>query len=118
MNRRFLFACGVALSLAACNKPSEGDCKKAIGNIKTLLGTDRMSTDSGVSAAWIRTCRGGAKKSSVKCAMEASTIDQLRRCGILKNPEIDALLSEPAPAPIPTSAAPPAAGHDHLPTDR
>ncbi len=94
------------VSLAGCDKPSEGDCKKAIANIRRLLGTDNLTEDAGQSAAWIRSCRGNAKKSSVKCAMEASTVDQLRRCGLLADEDF-AELAEPArPAPVDAAAAP------------
>ncbi|MCL4224674.1 MAG: hypothetical protein KJZ91_09460 [Myxococcales bacterium] len=95
------------VSLAGCDKPSEGDCKKAIANIRRLLGTDNLTEDAGQSAAWIRSCRGNAKRSSVKCAMEASTVDQLRRCGLLADADF-ADLEEPArPAPVDAAAAPP-----------
>ena len=77
-------------ALAACDKPSATDCKKAIANIRVLLGTDKLTDDAGQSAAWVRSCQGSAKKSSVKCAMEASTVDQLKRCGLLKAEDLEA----------------------------
>lgn len=76
-------------ALTACDKPSETDCKKAIANIRLLLGTDKMTEDTGQSAAWVRSCQGSAKKSSVKCAMEASTVDQLKRCGLIKAEDLE-----------------------------
>ncbi len=82
--KRLIVALVAVYTLAACDKPSEGDCKKAIANIRALLGTDKMTDDAGETAAWVRSCRGSAKKSTVHCAMEASTIDQLKRCGLLK----------------------------------
>ena len=111
MKNGFLIAAAL-IGLVACNKPSEGDCKKAIANIRTLLGTDRMSSDTGVSAAWVRSCRGNAKKSSVQCAMEASTVEQLGRCGLLKADEIELLIKEErekaaAPPPAPPAQPPP-----------
>jgi len=77
---------------AACNKPSESDCKRAIQNIRVLLGTDKLSQNSSSNAAWVRSCRGNAKKSSVKCAIEASTIEQLQRCGLLEGEEMDEMI--------------------------
>ena len=86
-----MFALVVA-GLAACDKPSETDCKKAIANIRLLLGTDKMTDDAGQSAAWVRSCQGSAKKSTVKCAMEASTVDQLKRCGLVKEEDLQVLM--------------------------
>ncbi len=100
------------VALAACEKPSEGDCKKAISNIRRLLGTDKMTEDTGQSAAWVRSCRGSAKQSSVSCAMEASTVDQLKRCGLLKAADFDELLDTP---PGPGSAKVPALAPDAAP---
>jgi hypothetical protein len=87
--KKLLSLAFIAGALVACDKPSEGDCKKAINNIRVLLGTDKLTEDTGQTAAWIRSCQGSAKKSSVKCAMEASTVDQLKRCGMLKNVDLE-----------------------------
>jgi hypothetical protein len=113
MMKRILLACGL-MALVACNKPSEGDCKRAIANIRVLLGTDKLTTESDQSAGMVRSCRGSAKKESVKCAMEASTVEQLKRCGLLKGEEIDELMAPgllPPPAVVPAPPAePPAPG--------
>ena len=95
------FLCGL---VAACDKPSEADCKKAIANIRVLVGTDKMTEDTGQSAAWVRSCQGSAKKSSVKCAMEASTLDQLKRCGLIKAEDFEAPASGSGSAPASGSA--------------
>jgi hypothetical protein len=87
--KKLLSLAFIAGALVACDKPSEGDCKKAINNIRVLLGTDKLTEDTGQTAAWIRSCQGSAKKTSVKCAMEASTVDQLERCGILKGVDLE-----------------------------
>ncbi|MBZ0238417.1 MAG: hypothetical protein K8M05_39255, partial [Deltaproteobacteria bacterium] len=88
-----------AVGLAACDKPSEGDCRKAIENIRRLLGTDTLTEDTGQTAAWIRSCVGSARKSSVKCAMEASTVEALQRCGLVKPEDMKDLAPAPARGP-------------------
>ena len=104
---------GVSM-VAGCDKPSESDCKQAITNIRTLMGTSKMSVESATDAAWIRSCRGAAKKASVKCAMEARSLDQLKTCGLLKGKqleEIEAIEQElkamQTPPPPPVDAAVP-----------
>lgn len=98
MTKRILLALAM-FALVGCSKPSEGDCKRAIANIRALLGTDKLTEDSGQNSAWVRSCRGSAKKESVKCAMEASTVEQLKRCGLLKGEELDELMA-PIPGPV------------------
>lgn len=92
-------------ALAACDKPSEGDCKKAIANIRLLLGTDKLTEDTGQSAAWVRSCQGSAKKSSVNCAMEASTLDQLKRCGLIKAEDLESPPAGSASGSAPASGS-------------
>jgi hypothetical protein len=82
------------LSLAsvgsACDKPSEGDCRKAIDKIRTLTGTAKMEGATNVDAA-IRACRGNGSKKSVQCAMDASSLEQLERCGLISADEMNDL---------------------------
>src|SRR5690606_14409976 len=89
--------------------------KKAIENIRALLGTDTLTEDTGQTAAWIRSCVGSARKSSVKCAMEASTLEALQRCGLVK-PEDMKDLAPAAPTPAPGTAAPTPAPGTAAPT--
>jgi hypothetical protein len=76
------------LFLVACNKPSEGDCRKAVQRIRELQGTANIEGTSDIESA-VRSCRGNASKESVKCAMEASSLEALERCGILSKEEIE-----------------------------
>jgi hypothetical protein len=123
-----LFAVWMCAALATgCDKPSSSECKRAIGNIRTLMGTAQMSIEGSADAAWIRSCRGAAKKSSVTCAIEAKSLDALKACGLLKGKqleEIDQLdrdlqklrpgkptsapVGSAAPAPAPIGSAAPA----------
>ncbi|MBK9030536.1 MAG: hypothetical protein IPL61_04220 [Myxococcales bacterium] len=81
---------GLALTLVAgCEKPSETDCKKAIANIRQQMGTAKMSAEGATDAAWVRSCRGTAKKKSVQCAINARSLEELKACGLLKAKEID-----------------------------
>jgi hypothetical protein len=92
--KKFVVLVVAMCALAGCDKPSESDCKKAIANIRLLLGTDKLTEDTGLSAGWVRSCQGSAKRSTVKCAMEASTVEQLQRCGLVKPEDFE----DPAPA--------------------
>jgi hypothetical protein len=74
------------LLLVGCNKPSESDCRKAIENIRRLTETDKIQGTDDIEAA-VRSCRGNASKESVKCAIEASSREQLVRCGLLSEEE-------------------------------
>lgn len=84
----------VALLLCvACNKPAEGDCRKAIEKIRQLTGTANIQGGADIEAA-VRSCRGNASKESVKCAMEASSLEQLERCGIVSKEDLDDIKAE------------------------
>ncbi len=71
--------------LAACDKPSEDSCHKAIANMKALLGTANLNDDAGLQAE-IRRCKGSSSKKSVQCAINATSLDALRACGFTKIP--------------------------------
>jgi hypothetical protein len=74
-------ALGLVAGLSGCEKPSDADCRKALANIRHLTGTDQTSTGGELEAA-VRSCRGNGKKKTVKCAIEATTLDELRACGL------------------------------------
>jgi hypothetical protein len=80
----------LGLASASCNKPSEGDCRKAIQRIRELTGTAKIEASEDIEAA-VRSCRGNASKASVRCAKEASSLEQLERCGLLSKEEIEDL---------------------------
>lgn len=81
--KRFALAFVVVFSslVAGCNKPAEEDCKKAIENMRKLMGTDAYVTDIQPS---IRRCRGGSSKDSVACAAAAKSRAELEACGFAK----------------------------------
>jgi len=81
------------LFAGACNKPSEGDCRKALERIRELTGTANIQGGADVEAA-VRSCRGNSSKEQVKCAMEASSLEQLERCGIVGKEELEAIKAE------------------------
>lgn len=107
--KRFL-AIALLLSATACSKPSEDDCRKAIHRIRELQGTATIQGNEDIEAA-VRSCKGNAKKESVKCAAEASSLDQLERCGLLSKEDIEAIREEqkaqtpPVPPPAPAADA-------------
>ncbi|HTM21797.1 MAG TPA: hypothetical protein VL172_14855 [Kofleriaceae bacterium] len=71
-------AAALALLGAACNKPSEDDCKAAVARIRKLQGNER--DDPAIERAAIRSCRGSASKKSVRCILEANTMEDLKKC--------------------------------------
>ena len=67
---------------AGCNKPTAEDCRAAIANMQKLLGTD-AAAKNGDNEGEVRRCKGASSKESVACAMKASTLDELKACGIM-----------------------------------
>ena len=77
---------GLALVLSVgCNKPSGGDCRKAIANMQVLLGTEHLAHDSDIEGE-VRRCKGSSKKKAVDCAIAAKSIDDLRACDFMRIP--------------------------------
>ena len=61
----------VALVLGtACSKPSEDDCRKALSNMQSLLGTEYISKNSDIQGE-VRRCKGGSSRKAVACAIAA-----------------------------------------------
>jgi hypothetical protein len=82
--KRFAVVLGLVVLTGACDKPAEEDCRKALANVRSLLGTQ---DDAGDVQGDIRRCRGGSKKKNVECAMSATSIEQLKTCDFFKVPE-------------------------------
>ncbi|HVK87889.1 MAG TPA: hypothetical protein VM513_27405 [Kofleriaceae bacterium] len=91
MTRKLLAVVLVVVGLGACDKPSEEDCRKAISNMQTLLGTDKLLAVEDLQGA-VRRCKGSSSKKSVQCAIEATSVEALDKCGVM--PE-----SKPEPEP-------------------
>jgi hypothetical protein len=81
--KRIAIVVGLLALAGACNKPSEESCRKALANMKALLGTESAAAD--VSGD-VRRCRGGSSKRAVDCAVRARTLDELRGCDLFKLP--------------------------------
>lgn len=76
---------------AGCRaKPSESECRKAIANIRELTGTANIQGTDDIESA-VRSCRGNATPESVRCAIEAGSLDQLERCGLLSKEEVEGI---------------------------
>ena len=74
-----LFIAGAWLATAAgCDKPTPGECKRAIENIRQVLGTSQQSEFASATNAWVRSCRGSAKKKAVRCAIESASVEALK----------------------------------------
>lgn len=94
--------------VAACNKPSEENCRKALANMRSLLGTDSALSNTD-SAGDVRRCVGGSTKKAVECAMNAKTLDELRACDFMGSKKSAASSTTTTP-PVPTGGSAPAAG--------
>ena len=75
----------VVFSAAACNTPSDSACRKAIQNMRSLLGTDSPTNQSDIEGD-VRRCKGGSRKKAVECAGNAKPLDELRACDFMKVP--------------------------------
>ncbi|HWO20561.1 MAG TPA: hypothetical protein VNO30_17445 [Kofleriaceae bacterium] len=82
--KRFAVVLGLVVLSGACDKPAEEDCRKAISNVRTLLGTQDTPGDL---EGDIRRCKGGSKKQNVECAKNATSLEQLKACEFFKVPE-------------------------------
>jgi hypothetical protein len=101
--KRFALVLGLVVLASACEKPSEENCRKALTNVRSLLGTEAPEADK---EGDVRRCKGGSTKKTVECAMNATSIEQLQACGFFKTmPKKDS-----AGAPAPAGGAPAPAG--------
>jgi hypothetical protein len=97
-------------ALGGCNKPTEESCRKALTNIRHLLGTENLSQGAETIESEVRRCRGGSTRASVDCAIRATTIEELRKCKVGELPaDAGAAPAAPAAAPSAAPAAPAAA---------
>ncbi len=78
--KRFAVVFGLVVLAGACDKPSEENCRKALANMRTVLGTEAAAADA---EGDVRRCKGGSSKKSVECAINATTREQLTACGFL-----------------------------------
>ncbi len=109
------------VAMSGCNKPSDEACRKAIKNMRSLMGTDGPTSTADIDGD-VRRCKGGSNKKAVECAGNATTLEELRACDFMKvptkTPAADgsgtAAPTPPTPTPDPgagsTGSAPPAAG--------
>jgi hypothetical protein len=92
--------------LTGCNKPSEDNCRKALANIRHLLGTEHLSQADQTIEGEVRRCRGGSRRASVDCAIKATNLEQLRACKLIDIPTTTPAPATPAPAtPAPATPA-------------
>ncbi len=80
MRRLFLIA---VLALSACDKPDPESCRKALLNVQHLNGTENPNDPASLEGE-VRRCRGGSSKESVECAIKATSLDELHKCGFHK----------------------------------
>jgi len=73
------------LVFAACEKPSDDSCRKALSNMRDLLGTESATGGRDLEGD-VRRCRGGSSKKAVDCAAAATSLDELEKCEFMKMP--------------------------------
>jgi len=104
--KRFALVLGLVVLAGACDKPTEENCRKALTNMRALLGTESPEADK---EGDVRRCKGGSTKKTVECAMNATSIEQLQACGFFKaavKKDGDGSAGSAAGAPAPAGAAP------------
>jgi hypothetical protein len=84
MIRRLTLLCSLALLVAACDKPTQVDCDKALRNIQKLLGTENVITPGQLQSE-VRRCTAASTRTSVACAIAAHSLDDLNKCDFEKN---------------------------------
>lgn len=72
--------------LGGCTKPSEENCRKALQNMQSILGTENLSEKTGIEGE-VRRCKGGSSREAVDCAIKAQSLDDLRACKFMKIPD-------------------------------
>jgi hypothetical protein len=102
------------VAISGCDKPSDEACRKAIKNMRSLMGTDTATSTVDINGD-IRRCKGGSKKKAVECAGNAQTLEELRACEFMKVPHKTPTETGSGTAATPDpgsagSAPPPAAG--------
>jgi preprotein translocase subunit SecD len=108
-----LFPLFALVLVVACNKPSDEMCRKAIRNMRTLLGTDSATSQTDINGD-VRRCKGGSTKKAVECAAKATTVDELRACDFMGHKKGG---DEPAgSAPPPAGSGTATAGSAGAPT--
>ena len=82
--KRFLLAVAVLVApgLVACNKPTEDECRQAIGKVQNLFGTEAAARNAD-NEGEVRRCRGGSTKDTVACAIKANTVAELKACAFM-----------------------------------
>lgn len=104
-----LFPLFALVLVVACNKPSDEMCRKAIRNMRSLMGTDSPTNMTDIEGD-VRRCKGGSTKKAVECAAKATTLDELRACDFMKIPTKAGGSAEPAGSSSTSGSAPTGSG--------
>jgi hypothetical protein len=67
------------VSVAACGKANEEDCRKAILNVQKIRGFENDRNAPDVESR-VRQCRAGGKKQTIDCLIKATTPAELDSC--------------------------------------
>jgi hypothetical protein len=74
--RRIVLLLGL---VAACSKPSQDDCRKAVLNLQRIRGLD-TSAHAPDPEQFVRKCRATGTPESVKCLIAAQTEADVAKC--------------------------------------
>ena len=103
--KQFMLLVVIGAALAACNKPSEESCRKALLNMQRLLGTETLDSAPGALESEVRRCKGASTKKAVECAAKAETIEALAACDFVKGHRLPQHVSSPATGSAATGSA-------------
>jgi hypothetical protein len=77
--RPLWLAAVLLLPAAACSKPSEDDCRKAVLNLQKVRGQEGKPQGPDVEA-FVRRCRSTGDNDSVRCLIAARTPAEADAC--------------------------------------
>jgi hypothetical protein len=66
-----------SLSLVACDKPTEADCRKAVENINKIHG---LTVEPSKLDQAVRKCQSSSTKASVQCNIAATDVASQKAC--------------------------------------
>lgn len=76
---RVLWLAVLLLPAAACSKPTDEDCRKAVLNLQKLRGQEGKTQPPDVEA-FVRRCRSTGSTDSVRCLIDAKTPAEADAC--------------------------------------
>ncbi|RMH40167.1 MAG: hypothetical protein D6689_14770 [Deltaproteobacteria bacterium] len=76
---KWLTIAAAAALLVACGEGNEKQCREAVRNIFRITGVNESGSGPDEHAA-VRSCRANASSESIRCMIQARTVDDLAKC--------------------------------------